>query len=97
MREIKNCESEQEAIKEVLKHFGINMEDLPCGGFSEFRNNNNNCRVYGIERIMKGRTGKKVRIIIDYDVDYPKAILRVFPNDNPLAILEEKEIRCPSM
>lgn len=68
---------EQRKIKKILEHFGIRILDLGERSFTEIKNNKNNRKVFGIERIMMGRKEKKVRIIIDYDANLPVMILRV--------------------
>lgn len=75
-------EEEQKRIKEVLKHFEIEVSDLEGHPFTEIKNNKNTQKAFGIERIMMGRKERKVRITLDYDADYPVMILRVFPDGN---------------
>ena len=45
---------------------------------------------------MRGRADRKVRIVIDYDADFPKMILRIFPRDNHPEEAEEKACSHPS-
>ncbi len=69
---------EESWIKEALSHFGITMADIKDTPFKEISNNTDNRKAYGVERAMQGETKKKVRIIIDYDADYPIMIHRVY-------------------
>lgn len=72
----------QKNIKEALEHFGIQIADLEGNSVTEIKNNKNTRKEYGIEGIMMGRLEKKVRIIIDYDTDFPTMLLRVFADGN---------------
>lgn len=80
---------EQDRFKHYLKHFGIPENGLGGVTFTEIPNNENTRKVYGIERIMLGREERKIRIILDVDMDCPVFILRVFPENN---LQEEKEV-----
>lgn len=88
---------EQRKIKKILEHFGIRTLDLGGRSFTEIKNNKNNRKVFGIERIMMGRKEKKVRIIIDYDANLPVMILRVFSDDSIAEVREAGVGRDPSM
>ena len=78
-----------ERIKAILNHFGISYDDLSkTESFSEVKNNPNTRKAYGLERIMRGAESKKVRIVIDYDADFPEMIIRVFSKDS---LREEQE------
>lgn len=68
-------------IDEVLSHFGIKNEevfgvihDLESSANSPFFRKN-----MGIDFILRNhvKEGKKVRIIIDYDADFPRILSRV--------------------
>ena len=69
-------------MDKTLKHFGISNEDSMIGSLgrcdnSEFFRNN-----MGIDWIIERHknevdVGGKVRIIIDYDKDFPKIVTRV--------------------
>lgn len=72
-------ENDQERIKRVLKHFNISQNELSdTEPFSEIQNNANTRRIYGVDQIMKDQKSRKVRIIIDYDADFPEMIIRIF-------------------
>jgi len=88
---------EQRKIKKILEHFGIRILDLGGRSFTEIKNNKNNRKVFGVERIMMGRKEKKVRIIIDYDANLPVMILRVFSDDSIAEVREAGVGRDPSM
>lgn len=77
----------QDRVKHYLKHFGISENGRVT--FTEIPNNENTRRVYGIERTMLGRKERKIRIVLDVDMDYPVFLLRVFPENN---LQEEKEV-----
>lgn len=86
----------QEKIKEILSHFEIKNSDLLDVPFTEINNSENNRKAYGIDWIMRGRADRKVRIVIDYDADFPKMILRIFPKDNHPEEAEQKVCSHPS-
>lgn len=73
---------EQDRVKHYLKHFGISENGPGRVTFTEIPNNENTRRVYGIERTMLGRKERKIRIVLDVDMDYPVFLLRVFPENN---------------
>lgn len=87
----------KEDIKDILRHFEIKAEDFPTEPLSEINNNENTRKAYGIDRIMRGRADKKVRIVIDYDADFPKLILRVFSKDSPQEVKEPAGSSYPNM
>lgn len=74
---------ENERIKKILEHFGISYSELSITEpFSEIKNNPNTRKQYGIDHIMRGVESKKVRIVIDYDADFPEMVIRIFSKDS---------------
>ncbi len=72
-----------ERIKAILNHFGISYGDLSkTEPFNEVKNNPNTRKAYGIDRMIGNGQRGKVRIVIDYDADFPEMIIRVFPENS---------------
>lgn len=66
-------------IQNTLRHFNISQEDMPGLAYLRQINNNVHTRTaYGLDRILQTEENRKVRIIIDYDEDFPEMVIRVF-------------------
>ena len=83
---------EQDRVKQYLKHFGISENGLGGVTFTEIPNNKNTRKVYGIERVMLGRNERKVRIVLDVDMDYSIFILRVFSENSQEEDQEQEDL-----
>ena len=64
-------------IEEILSHFHIGDEDIPSNGFS-IMNAMKGANVYRINELPGMSNKGKVRICIDYDPDFPEAVIRIF-------------------
>lgn len=84
--------ADQERVRKTLEHFNISQNDLSNAiPFWEIENNTHTRDAYGINRIMQGEKSKKVRIIIDYDADFPEMIIRIFSKCSQKEELEGKD------
>ncbi len=69
-------------MDKTLKHFGISNEDSMIGSLGRCDNSEFFRKNMGIDWILERHknevdVGGKVRIIIDYDKDFPKIVTRV--------------------
>ena len=72
----------EQEIEEILKHFGISHNELSkIEPFSEVPNTPNMRKACGIDYLMRNNENKKARIVIDYDADFPRMVIRVFSRD----------------
>lgn len=72
----KSAKEYQEAVQKALEHF--NIEDAK--EFGVLDNNEKTLKAFGIGQMLDtiaiDAKRKKIRIIIDYDPDFPKCIVR---------------------
>lgn len=86
-----------ETLKSTLKHFGISHNELSkTEPLSEVENNPNTRKAYGIDHIMRNNENRKVRIIIDYDADFPEMLIRVFSENSQKEAVEEEDHSHPN-
>lgn len=71
--------ADTEGLQNTLGHFNISQEDMIGLAYLWQINNNVHTRTaYGLDRILQAEKNRKVRIIIDYDEDFPEMVIRVF-------------------